>query len=409
MRAPPEYRLSLPERHAGQERLAAGLKRFNVARMGRRWGKTVFGVDYLIDDDRAALGGFPVAWFAPNYKYLTEPWREAKRILRPLIVHKDEQERRIELATGGVLEFWTLDGDDPARGRKYARTVIDEAGIVRGLLDKWQQSIRPTLTDYEGGALFIGTPKGRNDFHELDQRSKKYPDTWASFHAPTLENPYIKPEELEAARLELPTLVFRQEYLAEYVDFGGAVVRPEWVQSGTPDYPWPIVLGVDLAISVKDGADYSAIVALSRSRVTGHLFVLGVLRFRATFHEILRQIEMAAERYKPVAIMVENNQFQAAVVQELLRTTKLNVRGVRRDRDKLTAFGPLAARYEQKLVHHSPDLPAYFLDELLAFTGTEDDKHDDMVDALSTAYLGLPSTVVSVASAGGRRESAGPQ
>lgn len=397
-----EYTVRLPARHVGQQRLAAGLRRFNVARMGRRWGKTVFGLDYLIDGDKAALTGFPVAWFAPNYKYLYDAWRSAKLTLAQLIVDKQEQEHRLQLVTGGVLEFWTLDSDDPARGRKYARVVVDEAAIVRGLEDKWQQSIRPTLTDFAGGALFASTPKGRNDFWKIDQRGKDRA-SWASFHAPSSENPHLPPGEIADARLDMPELVFRQEYLAEYVDFGGALVRPEWIQAGTPEAPWPIVLGVDLAISTKDEADYTAIVALCRSR-TGHIYVVGAVRFRATFHEIMQQIIAAAAKYNPTAIMVENNQFQASIVQELLRTTKLNVRGVRRDKDKLTAFAPIAARYEQRLIHHVPGLPPYFEDELLAFTGTQDDDHDDLVDAMSTAYIGLPATGVSIVSSG-RRET----
>jgi len=401
-----DVRLITP--HPGQQRIHRNLRRFNHCRMGRRWGKTVFGIDYLLDDHGGmpgAIAGMPVAWFAPTNKLLADPWRDAKQMLQPLTRHKNEVDKRIELVTGGSLEFWTMDVDDPARGRKYAKVVVDEAATVRRLIDKWQQSVAPTLTDYRGGAFFASTPKGRNDFWRLEQDARrKNPDDWAFFHAPTADNPYISPQEIEFWRREQPTLVFRQEYLAEYVDFGGAVLRAEWIQAGAPDWSWPIVLGVDLAISTKDEADYTAIVALCRSR-TGHIYVMGAQRFRATFHGILQQIIAAAERFNPVLIVIENNQFQAAVVQELLRTTKLNVRGVRRDKDKLTAFAPVAARYEQGLIYHVPGLPAYFADELLAFTGTDDDDHEDMVDAMSTAYLGLPSTNVSVVS-GIRRETA---
>lgn len=345
--------------------------------------------------------GYPTAWFAPNYKYLADPWREIKDSLGQLIRKKDEVERRIDLWTGGSVEMWTCDDDNPARGRKFAKIVIDEAAMVRGLMDKWQKAIRPTLTDYRGGAMFLSTPKGRNDFHALEQLAITRSDTWGRFHAPTSANPHIDPAEIEEARADLSTLIFRQEYLAEYVDFGGAIVKPEWVQHGAPDFPYPIILGVDLAISTKTGADYTAIAALSRDR-HGRIYVLAVMRFRLPFNEILTQIKMAAETYKPVSILVENNQFQAAVVQELVRTTTLPVRGVRRDTDKLTAFMPVAARYEQGLVYHAPTLPAYFTDELLAFTGGPDDDHDDCVDAVATAYLGLGHTGQSVAVASER-------
>ena len=394
-----EHVIRLRAPHPGQVRIAGELKRFNHCRMGRRWGKTAFGVDYLatdIDGRPGALHGYPVGWFAPTNKLLIDSWADAKALLAPAIVHKNEQHHRMRLVGGGLFEFWSLEKDDPARGRKYAKVVIDEAAMVRELLDKWYLAIRPTLTDYRGGALFASTPKGRNGFYKLEEDLRsKAPDDSAFFHAPTTENPYILASEVEAARLEYPTLAFRQEYLAEYVDFGGAIVKPDWLHHGAPDLPYPIILGVDLAISTKTGADYTAIAALSRDR-QGRIYILAVMRFRLPFNEILNQIQMAAQTYRPVSVLIENNQFQASVVQELLRTTTLPVRGVRRDIDKLTAFMPVAARYEQGLVYHAPTLPAYYTEELLAFTGGPDDAHDDCVDAVSTAYLGLGHTGSSV-------------
>jgi hypothetical protein len=100
--------------------------------------------------------------------------------------------------------------------------VIDEAGIVPDLLPKWQESIRPTLTDFAGKAMFLGTPKGRrHGFVQLFNRGLDDADpTWKSFRFATSENPYIPPEEIEAARLELPPEVFRQEYEAIPTDDG---------------------------------------------------------------------------------------------------------------------------------------------------------------------------------------------
>lgn len=406
-----DYRIVLPAHHPGQDALARQLKRFNVVRCGRRWGKTVFGSDYLISD----LGGIPGAankyrlpfgWFAPTIKTLGDGWESMKDLLRDHIHTKHETYHWMKLWNGSVIEFWTLDVESPARGRKYAKVVIDEAAHVRDLEKKWTRSIRPTLTDYAGGALFISTPAGKNYFHKLDQYSLTRP-TWASYHAPSTQNPYLPAGEIEEARLDMPDLVFRQEYMAEYVDFEGALVRPDWCRSGTPDDDLAIVLGVDLAISTKTTADWTAIVAMSRHPVYGKIYVRGALRFRGSFNEILRQIELAAERWGPVLIVVEDVQFQAAVVQELLRTTKLPVVGftpAKKDKlgrkDKLTRFLPMAARYEQLLVYHDPNLPAEFVDEILSFTG-DGSGTDDFVDAEAMAFYGIGMTMgPQVASAG---------
>ena len=140
--------------------------RFNVAACGRRFGKTVLGQDLLAD---VTLEGYPVAWFSPTYKMLVDVWRETVNALGPYATRRSAQEHRLELATGGILDMWSLDNPDAARGRKYARVVIDEAAMIPALMDAWQYVIRPTLVDYEGDAWFLSTPKGRNGFWQMYQ------------------------------------------------------------------------------------------------------------------------------------------------------------------------------------------------------------------------------------------------
>jgi hypothetical protein len=114
--------------------------------------------------------------------------------------------------------MWSLDQPDAIRGRKYKLLAINEAAQIDDLQDAWEQVIRPTLTDYQGGAWFAGTPKGQNYFWELWQRGQdaaEFPD-WKSWRYPTSANPHILPAEIEAARSELTTSVFEQEYLADF-------------------------------------------------------------------------------------------------------------------------------------------------------------------------------------------------
>jgi len=172
------------------------------------------------------LAGFPAAWFAPTYKLLLEVWREALKYLGPVVARKDASQKRIELITGGVLEFWSLDGGTVARGRKYKRIVIDEAAMCALLEMQWQEEIRPTLADYVGDAFFLSTPKGLNFFRSLFLRGLDPLQTaFRSWQMPTLSNPFIKPSEIEAAREELPELTFEQEYLARFLENAGAVFR----------------------------------------------------------------------------------------------------------------------------------------------------------------------------------------
>lgn len=210
--------------HPGQQRLLRERKRFNVACMGRRFGKTLFGLEQILFEPNGAADGKPVAWFAPSYQLLLEVWKDAERTLRPITRKANKTENRIELITGGTVDFWTLQDDSAGRGRKYTRIVIDEAAHARYLQDAWEKAIAPTLTDYQGEAWFISTPAGHNYFHELFRKADTEPD-WQSWQLPTSVNPHIPPEEIGNMRAMLPERVFRQEYLAEFIADGAGVFR----------------------------------------------------------------------------------------------------------------------------------------------------------------------------------------
>jgi predicted phage terminase large subunit-like protein len=379
--------------HSGQRRVVDTPARFKVVSAGRRFGKTLLAIEWLTLMRGGAIDGMPVAFFSPTYKLLLDVWGDMERTLKPVTRKSNRTEMRIELITGGVIDFWTLEDQDAGRGRKYARLVIDEAAHARYLKNAWEQAISPTLTDYGGEAWFISTPKGMNYFYELFKRGDdpEYSD-WVSFHMPTSVNPHIDPAEIEQKRNELPDLVFRQEYLAEFVTFGGGLVKPEMIIDAPCPSGLPIVLGVDLAISERAGADYTAIVALARDSETGIIYVKEAERHRCAFNDVLQRIKAAASRHSPILIAIEQTQYQAAVVQELLRTTPLPVRGIKPDKDKLTRFLPVLTRYEQRMVRHDPSgVPAWFRDELLAFPEGE---HDDGVDALAYAFAGMTSAIV---------------
>lgn len=211
----------LPDLHDGQRAAHEQARRFNVLACGRRWGKTLFGIDRMV---HPMLRGEPVGWFAPTYKVLLDAFEQARSALGPAIDRSSEMEKTIRLKTGGLAEFWTLQDEDAGRSRKYALAVIDEAGMCPTLGRIWHESIRPTLADYRGGAWFLGTPKGRNFFWEAFMRGRSDSE-WSSMRMPTATNPHIAAEEIEAARRGMPDRSFRQEFEAEFLEDAGGVFR----------------------------------------------------------------------------------------------------------------------------------------------------------------------------------------
>jgi hypothetical protein len=152
----------------------------------------------------------------PVYRSITEVWRQFVYYLAPAIRSRNAQERRIELYTGGSIEFWSLDkSPDLVRGRAYQRIFIDEAAIIGNLKQVYYLVLRALLTDYQGSAWFASTPRGYNDFYDFYSmgQSPEYPN-WRSWQMPSHTNPFLLPEELEEARAEMPSKMYAQEYLA---------------------------------------------------------------------------------------------------------------------------------------------------------------------------------------------------
>ncbi|MCH9058721.1 MAG: NAD-dependent epimerase/dehydratase family protein, partial [Planctomycetes bacterium] len=209
----------LPRLHAGQLTVRAGRARFTVLQCGRRFGKTKYGEDEAIDP---ALHGYPVGWFAPTYKIMQGAWDELVDVLRDVIVTANKTDAKIILIGGGSIEFWSLhNNEDAGRSRKYKRIIVDEAGLIRNLRKIWHASLRATLADYKGDALFLGTPKGHNDFHRLYLLGQGGDPDWASFRMGTITNPFIAPSEIEAARRSLPKDIFDQEFMGIPAEDGG--------------------------------------------------------------------------------------------------------------------------------------------------------------------------------------------
>ena len=307
--------LSIPKPHAGQLKIMSEMKRFNVICCGRRFGKTLLCTNLLLGP---ALAGYPVAWFAPSYKYLIEVWRETARLLKPVISEKNSTDKRMQLVTGGVIDFWSLEDPDAGRSRKYKRAIVDEAAKVRYLETAWTESIRATLADYQGDAFFPSTPKGLNYFHTLFQYgSDEANNEWQSWQMPTASNPFIKPEEIEAARLTLPEQVFKQEFLAEFIAGEGAVFRN--IKACLLDAPAPtdhaghrIVAGVDWG-KVND----FTVISIGCEQCKCEIYLD---RFnKIDWHFQRGRLQTAMEKYKVALALVEENSIGGPNLEELLR------------------------------------------------------------------------------------------
>lgn len=353
-------------------------KRFNVVCSGRRWGKTKLAVNLLCEP---ALDSLPSGYFTPTYKLLKETYNDCVKTLQSLITRKNDQEF-IELITGGVIDFWSLDNPYAGRGRKYKKVVVDEAAFVKKLWESWTESIRPTLTDLEGDGWFFSTPRGKNDFFKLYMRGKQEEKNWASWQMSTYTNPFINPNEIDAAREDLPALAFSQEYMAEFNENVANPFGLAFIQQCT--YPLSLEPAICYGVDLAKSQDFTVIIGLDRNGAVSFFD-----RFQKDWKQTLQTIQNLPER----PVKVDSTGVGDPIVEDLQRIRQ-SVLGV-----KFTQFSKqqlmegLASGIQQRKINF-PE--GHIKDELENFeflytrTGVRysapSGLHDDCVVALALAW-----------------------
>jgi hypothetical protein len=252
--------IELPEAHINQTKILESTARFRVVMCGRRFGKSELSQVEIISN---ALQGMNVAYITPTYK-LAKTFFD--KLIECVPFENNKSDLVIHFPNMGTVEFFTGERLDNLRGRKFHLVVIDEASFISDLQDGWLNSIRPTLTDYQGRALFLSTPRGKNYFYSLYMKGGQR--DWESFKFTTYDNPYIKTSEINDAKAQLPKAVFEQEYMANPMENAANPFGAEHINKCTVNlsYNEPMYFGIDLAKSF----DWTVIVGLDSNGNVSH-------------------------------------------------------------------------------------------------------------------------------------------
>jgi hypothetical protein len=218
-----EYEVQLYTPHEAQMLFHDCDARFRCMNCGRRFGKTVSAANEVCKfacENENTLSW----WVAPTYRQARIAYRQMKKALAPLTTRHSDTDLRIELINGAVIECRSADNSDNLRGEGVHFLVVEEAAMLPSKV--WYEILRPMLSDTNGRAVFISTPKGRNWFFDIFMRGlDPLRPEYASFTFPTSANPYIPASEVEFARQDLPEDVFRQEYEAVFLEESAGVFR----------------------------------------------------------------------------------------------------------------------------------------------------------------------------------------
>jgi predicted phage terminase large subunit-like protein len=380
-------------------------KRFKVASCGRRFGKSYLA-GWMLILKALKSESKDVAYVAPTFQQGKDiMWGILKDIGRDVIKTTHENTGVVTLINDRRIYIKGSDRPDTLRGQGYAFIVMDEYASMK--VEVWELILRPTLADVKGGALFIGTPSGKNHFYRLwiDAQKEENNDEWEAFQFNSTDNTFLDPKEIEAAKRNMSTQAFRQEFEATFESFSGGVFKEEWVKFVEEDVfkddqkvSGHYVISVDPAgyenAHKERGIKSSKLdeTAISIVKISeDEWFVKDILHGRWGIKETATKILDAAEDVKATTVGIESGALKNAImpyIEDEMRSRGrwVNItdvtHGGKKKQDRIV--WALQGRMEHgKIKFRKADWNHVFISQMLDFPSHL--SHDDLLDSL--AYI----------------------
>jgi len=174
-----------------------------------------------------------IGWVSPIYKQCKKVFDEIDNAFASnqfVFKHKNKTDLTFTSHNNTSINFYSAERYDNIRGETFDYLILDEFAFMDS--EAWSEVLRATVLVRGKKVLFLSTPKGKNHFHRLHSLGGTNPQ-YKSFNMTSYDNPIINPTEIDDAKATLPEHVFRQEYLAEFVDGGsGLFLNPTTITKG---------------------------------------------------------------------------------------------------------------------------------------------------------------------------------
>lgn len=326
------------------EAINNGPEKYYILAIGRQFGKTLLDVNqalYWVLNYRKVK----VGWVSPIYAQCKKVFKETHKAFekKPHIYRSvNKGDLIIEYVTGSTIQFFSADSYDSIRGNTFDFLIVDEFAFIAR--EAWTEVLRATVLVHGKKVILSSTPKGKGLFWELFNLSGDNKN-YRSFTMTSYDNPHIDPKEIDDAKATLPDHIFRQEYLAEFLDDGGSVFRniKDCIKVGAQSPR--LYFGIDLGRA----NDYTVLTIINDKN--DEIFVK---RWRhMDWSVIVKEVVAELNKYKPVGF-VEANGAQDAIfemIQSKVTYGKQNVQPfVTTSKSKQTIIEDLIVRFEEKSI-----------------------------------------------------------
>lgn len=236
-------------------------ERFACLIMHRRAGKTVGVVnDMVVRAMRTQKKNAFYGYLAPYFGQAKQAaFLYLKDAVRQIPGHKiSESETTVTLPNGARIRVFGADNADALRGLYFDGIVLDEAGDMAGRV--WSEVIRPALADRQGWAVFIGTPRGKNNklWEMRNAAIENKSGNWFYKCLPASESGILPQSELDAAKEEMEDFEYQQEFQCSFEAairgsyYGGHIARIEQLGQITKvdvDMSEPVTIAMDIGFA----------------------------------------------------------------------------------------------------------------------------------------------------------------
>jgi predicted phage terminase large subunit-like protein len=387
-----------------QQEVFSDPTRFKIVAAGRRTGKSRLAAWKLILNALQVERGH-VFYVAPTQGQARDiMWSTLLELGHEVIKNAHINNLQITLINGATISLKGADRPETMRGVSLKYLVMDEYADMKP--EVWEQILRPALADQKGGALFIGTPMGRNHFYDLYMYGEMGDDpTYKSWHFTSYDNELLDPEEIDMAKKSMSSFAFKQEFMASFAAQGSDIFKEDWVQFDDEepedgDYYIAIDLAgfIDTSSTSKKNKrlDNTAISVVKVGR--DGWWVKEIIYGRWTLDKTAEKIFNAVAKYQPVAVGIERGIAKQAVMSPLSDLMKQRSRFFRVEelthgnKNKIDRIvWALQGRFEHgNITLNKGDWNNEFLDQLFQFPNQL--VHDDLIDSL--AYIDQMASVV---------------
>jgi len=328
--------------------------KYYILNIGRQWGKTMLGINQMLDwaiND----SGCNIAWVTPIYKQGKKVFTELEKATRGSGLFDYNSTELTVKGFNSTISFFSGERPDNIRGNTFDYLIIDEFAFTREEL--WSEVLSATVLVKGKKVIFISTPKGKNHFYKLSLQPN-YDDRYKYFHFTSYDTPFINALDLEERKRSLPSHIFKQEYLAEFIDNGSGLFTNVRDCISTPIKSTKYFGGLDIGRA----DDYTVLTIVNENNQT-----VFCERWRHDeWTNIIDKVAKIINEYKAITYVEVNN--QGDVFYEMLqkKCRYLIEPYVTTSKTKPIMIEDLAVLFEQKDISIL-DIQ-WLVDELEAFT-----------------------------------------